>query len=374
MQNNKLENWYKSSFEAIKGKPVPDVWGEIESKIPNKSRNYLFPIVSSIIPIAIVLFVWSGWHSKYQDYTPRNAFFQAASTPLLSGDQAPANNFIAQKPSNRTGYSSIGQAEYKSRSTKENKHVSSRIAVENSKSSEHVVEARSSGLIVNEDSRLQYAQVLSPSLLTADNSVSIAKSNCRETEAKIDRNRYFGANVGVGNVTILNNAFRKGMDPEALTTNEFYIKPSFSLLYGQKIGSSTYLELAAFRTNMGQAISSYDEGEFTTSQQNLNYVGIGAGLVKYKSGKTHFTPYYGANLGGRFLLESNAANQPVAFTKLDLAVGLKGGLSYELNGFLLNAGLASSVSLLNIGGQSQINSQTSRNLSAGFEVSVCKLF
>jgi len=38
MQNNDLKNWYKSSFEAIEGKPVPDVWDAVEAALPSRRR------------------------------------------------------------------------------------------------------------------------------------------------------------------------------------------------------------------------------------------------------------------------------------------------------------------------------------------------
>ena len=82
MQNNELKNWYKSSFEAIKGKPAPDVWHAIESEIPDGQNNLLRQFLFVLVPAFMIGGVWFAWPSVSQDYMPRVSAFK--SIPHLS--------------------------------------------------------------------------------------------------------------------------------------------------------------------------------------------------------------------------------------------------------------------------------------------------
>jgi len=182
---------------------------------------------------------------------------------------------------------------------------------------------------------------------------------------------YIGAAFRLSSVNILNHSFQKAANPETLTVNEIYVKPSYSVLFGKQLRKSLYVELSASKIDLGQAISAYDEGLFTTSRESLSYIGVGAGVVKYTSSNSKLKPYCGVNVEGRFLLKSNLTNQSNEFSKLDFAFGAKGGLSYCLNHYTLGAGLVSSIS---IGNSTTNEFESSRNLAAGIEFMVTRSF
>jgi hypothetical protein len=365
MQNSDLKNWYKSSFESIKGKPAPDVWHAIESEIPNGRSNLFRQFIFVLLPALVIGGVWFGWPSVSQDYMPRVTAFSSSSHLA---------NLIKHTHSRQLYSPHLASSSYvPTVVNRKNTRSTPQLSADNSATSQKAVNHRFKTLLTEKESQLNSAYIFKAPLIETMNPISVVGLP-RPEEAPLNHTaNYFGASFRVSSVNMLNNSFRKAASSETLTVNELYVKPSYSLLFGKHLRKSMFLELSAAKVDLGQAISTYDEGAFTTRRESLNYLGVGVGIVNYCSSNAKITPYYGANIEGRFLLKSNTSNQTYEFSKMDFAFGIKGGFSYHIKQLTLSTGLMSSISLANtIGGNSAGGFYSSRNMAAGLEFMITR--
>ena len=373
MQNSELKNWYKSSFEAIKGKPAPDVWHAIESEIPDGKGNLLRQFLFVLVPALVIGVVWFAWPSVSQDYMPRISAFK--SVPHLS-------DLIDYKQSywpklTRSSYVPLVEKEDDEGVENSTPNLTGRIETFGSVKARvnapdlELPQSGEKSNLTSKDLNLNPAFIFKPVAIETRGAVSVVAPSKPEGAPFTHASNYIGAAFRLSSVNILNHSFQKAANSETLNVNEIYVKPSYSILFGRQLRKSMYLELSASKVDLGQAISSYDEGLFTTSRESLSYFGVGVGVVKYKSSDSKLRPYCGVNVEGRFLLKSNLSNQTNEFSKLDFAFCAKGGLSYCVNHYTLGAGLVSSVS---IGNSTTSEFESARNLAAGLEIMVTRSF
>jgi hypothetical protein len=380
MQDNKLKEWYKSSFEAMQGKPVPDVWDGIAAALP--SKKYIWLKRSSLLLIPFVLIgVWFSFESHHIDYSPRG-FESEISSLYIGADIKEPLQLAMVDPINakeKTGISVLSSSEINSILTSGGNESQSNQII----SGERITPLPTSYLKPGQEEVKQQGEPIVEELNKIDQlDPQIISFTFNPISSELDKpekikNRYVGMNVGLYSVTMLNNQFFKAMDKETMSSNSSYIKPTYSVLFGTEIKNNIFLELSASHTNLGQAVSKYEEGVFVKTQESLSYVSFGAGIVKQNPITPKFSTYYGANLEGRFLMKefSQLSDE---FSTRDFAVGAKGGGKFKATkNISIGAGIAINMSVLNtFKGTSKIpkSFNSTRNAFMGIDLSAVYSF
>ncbi|MBL4706377.1 MAG: hypothetical protein JKY54_17750 [Flavobacteriales bacterium] len=371
MQNNDLKNWYKSSFEAIEGKPVPDVWDAVEAALPSRRGISVKRSLYVIIPLLLLLGAGALLiNGHVEDYSPRTGFVsQLYITDLSDSDELVVDRFVPASHASAL-HSNFNQSPTQPQ-TNSNQPVGS-LQTQPSVFTPSAVLANQVEVNSNLPNELESVDFLISPLVQLKKGKVVTPSD-EYFEPKPVSTSYIGFNVGLYNVTMLNNRFFKALDKETMSSNAMFIKPSFSVLYGTKIRNNTFLELSASHTNLGQAVSSYEEGIYSKSQESLSYLSLGAGLIKYVPVTKKYSTYYGMNVEARFLLKKLGSRSD-DFSSQDIAVGAKGGFKIQAaEKVSFGAGVAMNVSLINsFKGTSKIpkSFNVSRNAYMGLDLKV----
>jgi len=376
MQDNNLKDWYKSSFESMQGKPVPDVWDAVEAALPVKKYIWLKRSTLLLIPLALIG-LWMINDSHQIDYFPREEESTIASlNELFDAELTQRIASVEQHKSNQIGIS-------EGSNTLNQKRILP--GIQKQDISTVVADKVIPGIAPNQDrqpfnegTKLDFQELfkiaqLSPQRLSFNFDVM---SNAIDKPVS-SNNNYLGFNVGLYNVTMLNNQFFKAMDKETMSSNSAYLKPTYSILFGTEIKNNLILEFSASHTNLGQAVSNYEEGVFVKTQESLSYVSFGAGIVKQNPITEKFSTYYGTSLEGRFLMKefSQLSDE---FSTRDFAIGAKGGGKIQATkNVSIGAGVAVNMSILNtFKGTSKIpkSFNSTRNVYMGVDLSVAYSF
>ena len=371
MQNDELHNWYKTSFEGIESKPVPDIWDAIANEIPDVSRSSWQPkLVYLLLPIIVVgslLFIGSNGN---KDYSPRENAYTATSLIAFNSEKKEISNQNTPSQNENQSTTSAPTQKVILHST-----TTGPIAIA-SKTKASFSTPRSADLI-NSGIDLSYASILNPSRFhwNKNDIANISEKNIEVSTVNLSNYAAFAINLC--NVTMFNSAFQKATNKESLTANALFIKPAYSLLFGRRINNNVFLELSISSLNLGQSISAYHEGTFGTTNKELNYISVGLGVLKYSPSIKTISPYYGASVSCRYLLKSDGF-EAQSISNQDYAFGLKGGGKYNLSELLsFRLGVAGSCSITNLstnGHLSKNQIKSSRNFAAGLELSVIKSF
>lgn len=382
MQDDDLKDWYKSSFEAIKGKPVPDVWDMVQAELPPaKSAWRKRSLLLALIPVLAIITWWIWPSEPIQHYYPRE--LADLTIPELSIEQETlwqntvtvsnhdiplvlTENNIIPDELNPAVSDQLVQASISSSSTNANGSIAQTTPEVDETSERKNTEAF----------HISSLALLGPELLQVELTPKLAAIKAYEKEETV-RSKYFGINMGLYNVTMLNNNFVKAMNKESLMANEVYIKPSYSLFVGTEVRPHTFLELNASLSNLGQAIGKYEEGTYSQRKESRSYVSLGAGILRFGAGSAMFTPYYGGSLEGRFLANRVTEEVQQSHSNWDIAMVAKGGFKTNLSEKLaIGVGLTSSISILNTAKSAELPSgySTSRNAFAGLDLRLIHKF
>ena len=349
MQNDELKNWYKSSFEKIQGKPVPDVWDAVESALPSRKVILFKRSLYFLVPVLLVG-AWLGiTNLGSADYYPRTEFYSNGFIVDLSDNSMPSfisNNVAA----NTAAPVSINPAINNLKTSGSlNKQVTTNGPIAQNQYLS-VTSEPTANLIpdFNLPEKLERLDNLNSKLINTEvKREVIGHTEVQQNLPTFSKPNYVGFNVGLYNVTMLNNTFFKARDKGTLSSNSMFIKPSFSILYGTKIRNNTFLEVSATHANLGQAVSTYQEGTYSKQEESLSYLSIGVGVIKYMPVTEKYSTYYGLNVDGRFLMKQSGSLSE-DFTSQDFAIGAKGGMKIQASEhFAIGAGIAINASVIN---------------------------
>ncbi len=383
-----IKNWYKESFEAIRGKPVPDVWEEIQSSLPpSKPRFWKFAL---ILPVAIIVgfLLWPGESEK--DYFPRTSISTADYRFAISTDvildelkwfqNLSQSNVLAVESDLEHADELMGKSGERHLTKPSERKTLAHVSNNGQRNGIGSAVNLKSQSVSEPNNNIAFNFIPTRTATSLPSSREPLLAAYPEEEPKNTHpGRYLGVNLGLYNVTMLNNDFAKGLDASSLTANNLYIKPSFSLIGGLPLTNHTSVEFSLTHLSMGQAISTYEEGVYATSRSSVNYVSIGAGLLRRGvfSNSSTVIPYYGAKLEGRFLI-TQVGIEEANFTNKDVALALAGGLEGSLTPNLLwGTGVSGSLSLSNsLDAQSGVprSFNRSRNLHVGVDLRLIHRF
>lgn len=370
MQNDELHNWYKSSFEGIEGKPVPDIWDAIANEIPNVKSHWQPKISFLLMPIIVVgclLFIGT---SGYKDYAPRQNLLSAIHlTPFNAENNEVGNqNTLNQNGNHQSKREPTLPLPFNNTTTGPDVLITKTKAPFNTPNSVNL-----SGPI----NVLSYAAILDPNRFDWNQKKLASISSKNVNASTVNPSNYAAFSINLCNVTMFNSAFQKATNKESLTANALFIQPTYSLLFGRRISKSISLELSVSSLNLGQSISAYHEGTFGTTSKELNYVSVGLGVLKHGPSTRLISPYYGGSVSCRYLLRSDGF-EAQSISNQDYAVGLKGGSTYNLSELLsLRFGIAGSCSITSHSRNERLSKnqiKSSRNFAAGVELSIVKSF
>jgi hypothetical protein len=276
MERNSFKYWYKKSFESIDEMPPKNVWNNINSELnkidaDRRKKRLAIYIPSTLLLIALSLLFVKRYNPVYSpvslvNTTPIN--FEEDDTFDLKQTQTLAIGKIAEQ----TNTEKFLLANEPSKNNTTNPP-------------ENFEKKEQQDLYLNKKD----AQLIS---FTYNNLLPFSLPNVSIiNEKSTSKTSAFLAGVGYSfsNSTLLNHALFRGLDANSLVMMHNYTQHNFSFIGGYHINNKyTLTARIGIANSSGQKLSTYIEGNYTTSELTLNYHKLSVGIDKKLS--TYLNP------------------------------------------------------------------------------------
>jgi hypothetical protein len=276
MERNSFKYWYKKSFESIDEIPPKNVWNNINDELNKidagrRKKRLAIYIPSALLLITISLLFVNQYNSVYSPVSLANTTqinFEEDDAFDLKQTQILAIEKIAEQTNTEKLLLANALSKNYTPQPPEN--------IDKKEQQDLYLNKKDAQLIA-----FNHNHFLPFSLPNVSNT----------NEKSTSKTPAFWAGVGYSftNSTLLNHALFRGLDANSLVMMHNYTQHNFSFIGGYQINNRYALTARiGIANSSGQKLSTYIEGNYTTSELTLNYHKLSVGIDKKLS--TYLNP------------------------------------------------------------------------------------